>query len=105
MEFGVYVPSCHHGVNLHVYSAGKPYPKGLAVTPRTIREVAIESERLGFDALWVGDHVVFPPHTESTPRDTQLTGSYATYLEDPELRADQPIFDPLVSLIYMAAVT
>jgi probable F420-dependent oxidoreductase len=98
MEIGVYVPNCHHGVGLDVYTAGNPFPKGLAVHPETFERMAVESERLGFDALWVGDHVVFPPHTESPHANSG-------HLDGADIRADEPIFDPLVVLTYLAAIT
>jgi probable F420-dependent oxidoreductase len=98
LELGVYVPNCHHGAGLDVFTAGKPYPPGMANNPQAFVAIAREAERLGFDALWVGDHIAFPPHTVRPHR-------YAQHLDGADLRSDQPIFDPLVVLTFLAGQT
>jgi probable F420-dependent oxidoreductase len=43
MEFGVWVPNCRH-----------------LATPEIIRRTASRAEQLGYDSVWVSDHVVVP---------------------------------------------
>jgi probable F420-dependent oxidoreductase len=98
MELGIYVPNSHHGLGLEVFTAGKPFPPGLAVNPTTMLKVAQEAEAIGFDSIWVGDHIIFPPVTGSSHPVSNAPAGAA-------LRSDQPIFDPLVVLSYLAHAT
>src|SRR3954468_25106181 len=51
--------------------------------------VARLAERLGYDSLWAGEHVVVPsPRVEPSPMDP-----------------DEPILDPLVALAHLAGQT
>jgi probable F420-dependent oxidoreductase len=43
MKFGVWIPNCRH-----------------LATPATIRTTAIRAEQLGYESVWVSDHVVVP---------------------------------------------
>jgi probable F420-dependent oxidoreductase len=43
MKFGVWVPNCRH-----------------LATPEIIRTTAVRAEQLGYDSVWVSDHVVVP---------------------------------------------
>ncbi len=43
MKFGVWIPNCRH-----------------LATPDIIRATAVEAEQLGYDSVWVSDHVVVP---------------------------------------------
>jgi alkanesulfonate monooxygenase SsuD/methylene tetrahydromethanopterin reductase-like flavin-dependent oxidoreductase (luciferase family) len=43
MKFGVWVPNCRH-----------------LATPEIIRATAVRAEQLGYDSVWVSDHVVVP---------------------------------------------
>ena len=70
MEIGIQLPSAQPGAN-----AGD------------IVEVARSTERLGYDAVWVFDHLFTPVGLESKYPYTK-TGDYA-------LSADDPFFDPL----------
>jgi len=68
MKFGVWLPNCRH-----------------LATPEIIRGTAVRAEELGYDSVWVSDHVVVP-------------------------RANIPnfgttIFDPLVTLGVVAGAT
>ena len=68
MKFGVWLPNCRH-----------------LATPKIIRGTAVRAEELGYDSVWVSDHVVVP-------------------------RANIPnfgttIFDPLVTLGVVAGAT
>ena len=68
MKFGVWLPNCRH-----------------LATPQVIRRVAVSAEQLGYDSVWVSDHVVVP-------------------------RANIPnfgetVFDPLITLGVVAGAT
>jgi probable F420-dependent oxidoreductase len=68
MRFGVWIPNCRH-----------------LATPDIIRGTAVRAEQLGYDSVWVSDHVVVP-------------------------RANIPnfgetVFDPLVTLAIIAGAT
>jgi len=43
MKFGVWIPNCRH-----------------LATPEIIRRTAVRAEQLGYDSVWVSDHVVVP---------------------------------------------
>ena len=81
-----------------MFTAGRPFPPGLAVNPTTMLQVAQEAEAIGFDAIWVGDHIIFPPVTSSShPVSNAAPGA--------AIRSEEPIFDPLVVLSYLAHAT
>lgn len=44
MNFGVRIPNCRH-----------------LATPAIIRSTAVRAEALGYDSVWVSDHVVVNP--------------------------------------------
>jgi len=57
--------------------------------PQAAAEVGGLAERLGYDSLWAGEHVVVPsPRVEPSP-----------------MEPDEPILDPLVALAHLAAHT
>jgi probable F420-dependent oxidoreductase len=57
--------------------------------PRAAAQVAQLAERLGYDSLWAGEHVVVPsPRVEPSP-----------------MEPDEPILDPLVALAHLAGHT
>ena len=57
--------------------------------PAAAAEVARLAERLGYDSLWAGEHVVVPsPRVDPSP-----------------MEPDEPILDPLVALAHLAAHT
>ena len=57
--------------------------------PEAAVEVARLAERLGYDSLWAGEHVVVPsPRVEPSP-----------------MEPEEPILDPLVALAHLAAHT
>ena len=62
---------------------------GAAATPDAARRIATLAEELGYESLWVGDHVVLP-----TPR-----------VPPSPLDPEHPILDPLVALTFLAAHT
>lgn len=70
---------------------------GGAADPAALRDVAQAAEALGYDAVWVSDHLVIPARIESTypysPSGAFRMGPTAPYLE------------PLVALAYLAGCT
>jgi len=56
------------------------------------------AEELGFDALWFGDHVMFPTHTASPfPVVDKPDGT--------DIRSDEPVFDPLAVMGWLGGRT
>ena len=68
MNFGVWIPTCRH-----------------LATPAIIRSTAVRAEALGYDSVWVSDHVVVP-HANV-------------------VNFGETIFDPLVTLGVLAGAT
>ena len=81
MKFGMFLPT------IGPYASG---PDALHAQ----RTLAQQAETLGFDSIWVPDHVVFPKTINSTYpyNDTGRIGT-------------APILDPLVALSFLAGVT
>src|SRR5216110_1048848 len=65
MKFGVWIPNCRH-----------------LATPDIIRTTAVRAEQLGYDSVWVSDHVVLPHANVKNFGET--------------------VFDPLVTLAVIA---
>ena len=68
MKFGVWIPNCRH-----------------LATPEIIRDTAVRAEQLGYDSVWVSDHVVVPRANIKNFGET--------------------VFDPLVTLGVIAGAT
>jgi probable F420-dependent oxidoreductase len=68
MNFGVWIPNCRH-----------------LATPEIIRGAAVRAEQLGYDSVWVSDHVVVP------------NANIVNFGET--------VFDPLVTLGVLAGAT
>jgi len=68
MNFGVWIPNCRH-----------------LATPDIIRGAAVRAEQLGYDSVWVSDHVVVP-HANI-------------------VNFGETVFDPLVTLGVLAGAT
>src|SRR5712692_9622445 len=68
MKFGVWIPTCRH-----------------LATPEIIRGAAVRAEALGYDSVWVSDHVVVP--------DANVVNFGET------------VYDPLVTLAVVAGAT
>jgi len=68
MQVGVWIPNCRH-----------------LATPENIRGAAVRAEELGYDSVWVSDHVVVP-HANV-------------------VNFGETIFDPLVTLAVIAGAT
>ena len=68
MQVGVWIPNCRH-----------------LATPEIIRHTAVRAEQLGYDSVWVSDHVVVPhPNV---------------------VNFGETVFDPLVTLAVIAGAT
>jgi probable F420-dependent oxidoreductase len=69
----------------------------LAADPDALRSLAQAAEDLGFDSIWLSDHVVVPEHIASS------------YPYDPDGRfptlPNQPYLEPLSALAYLAGMT
>ena len=76
---------------VHLVAAGK------MIEGESIARVARRAEELGYDSLWVSDHIIFP---------TQLQSAYP-YSPDGKLPLDptNPLLEPFTVLSYAAAVT
>ena len=68
MKFGIWIPNCRH-----------------LATPEIIRGAAVRAEQLGYDSVWVSDHVVVPNANV--------------------VNFGETIFDPLVTLGVIAGAT
>jgi len=68
MRFGIWLPNCRH-----------------LATPEIIRRAAVRAEALGYDSVWVSDHVVVPRAN---------VGNFG-----------ETIFDPLITLGVVAGAT
>src|SRR5256885_3220308 len=70
---------------------------GQAADPSALGALAQAAEELGFDSIWLSDHVVVPERIDSS------------YPYSPDGRfptnATQPYLDPLASLSYLAGMT
>ena len=76
---------------VHLVAAGK------MIEGESLARVARRAEELGYDSLWVSDHILFP---------TQLQSAYP-YSPDGKLPLDpsNPLLEPFTVLSYVAAVT
>ncbi|HUF93312.1 MAG TPA: LLM class F420-dependent oxidoreductase [Candidatus Limnocylindria bacterium] len=68
MKLGVWIPNCRH-----------------LATPQIIRSTAVRAEQLGYESVWVSDHVVVP-HANV-------------------VNFGETVFDPLVTLAVLAGAT
>ena len=66
------------------------------VRPQFLLPVARRADELGYDSLWIGEHLVFPTTIMSTyPYGSSLGAPLPT----------TPLFDPLITFAYVAAQT
>ncbi|MDI1288459.1 MAG: LLM class F420-dependent oxidoreductase [bacterium] len=76
--------------------------RNVSVTREDIRDFATTAERLGFDGLWVTDHLAIPLHIESL----YPLGRQPTRLADGELIEQMGAnLEMLTTLAYLAAIT
>ncbi|MDI1289192.1 MAG: LLM class flavin-dependent oxidoreductase, partial [bacterium] len=78
VEFGIYLPQY-----------------GSAIEPEAFASFAQESEEMGFDSLWLGEHLGLPIKKKT---DTWGYGDYP-------VRSDRPWLETMTGLAYLAAVT
>lgn len=74
---------------------GLAFASSVGTDPESALEICREAERLGFESVWGGEHVIRPDHIESPypyAADGQMPGE-----------AETPIPDPLIWLAYVAA--
>jgi probable F420-dependent oxidoreductase len=84
MQLGVAVPNAHETL----------------AEPATIAAVAGLAERLGFDSLWVNDHVIIPD-----PAPSATGGAGPAYAARYGEQRRQSLYEPLITLAYLAGVT
>jgi probable F420-dependent oxidoreductase len=66
------------------------------LSPRLWGDVAEEADRLGYESLWIAEHLVVP---------VTATGSPHAGAEHPPIPSDLPIYDALAYLAFLAART
>ncbi len=66
------------------------------LNPSAWAAVTVEADRLGFDSVWIPEHLVLPVGMGGSPHDGQ---------DHPPIPADIPVYDPLVYLSFLAART
>jgi probable F420-dependent oxidoreductase len=81
MRFGI------HGLNFGQVAGEIP----------TVLQVATRADALGFDSVWVGDHVIIPQHIASL-YPYSPTGT-------PPFKPDEAVLEPLTLLSYLAGCT
>jgi probable F420-dependent oxidoreductase len=66
------------------------------LNPRAWREVAVEADRLGFESVWIPEHLVFPVEMAGSPHEGD---------EHPPVPPHTPIFEPFAYLSFLAGQT
>jgi probable F420-dependent oxidoreductase len=66
------------------------------INPRLWTDVAEEADRLGFESIWLPEHVVVPIASEGSPHQGA---------DHPPIPPTVPIYDPFSTLTYLAART
>ena len=71
--------------------------RGPMAGPENLRTLAQRAEDLGFDSVWVSDHVILP----------REVASFYPYAADgvATFRPDQPYYDPIATLNFLAGCT
>ena len=67
-----------------------------ALNPRLHEEATLEAERLGFESVWLPEHMVFTRHMTRSPHPGD---------EHPPVPPETPIYDAFAYLAYLAART
>ncbi|MFC0527693.1 TIGR03619 family F420-dependent LLM class oxidoreductase [Phytohabitans kaempferiae] len=108
MEFGWDIPNVHHGFGLDSYAVGDRYSEGVAVNIDTFRYAVERAERIGFGAIWVADHVLFPDksaashplgYRANTGRADDNAG------EGNNVRSGDPTFEAITTMSFLAGRT
>ena len=66
------------------------------LNPAFFEEVTVEAERLGYESVWLPEHLVFPVHMTRSPYPGQ---------EHPPVPPNTPVFDCFAYLSYLAGRT
>src|SRR5437870_1468657 len=67
-----------------------------ALNPRVHEEATLEAERLGFESVWMPEHLIFTRQMSRSPHPGE---------EHPPVPPDTPIFDAFVYLAFLAGKT
>jgi probable F420-dependent oxidoreductase len=67
-----------------------------ALNPAFFEEIAVEADRLGFESLWLPEHLVFPLDMSGSPHPGEDT---------PPVPPTTPVFDAFAMLSYLAGRT
>ena len=71
--------------------------RGALATPENLRRIATKAEELGFDHIWVSDHIVFP---------VKISSEYPySSAGDYPFGSEEPYCDALSTLSYLAGCT
>lgn len=107
VEFGWDVPNVHHGFGLDSY-VKQGDDQGVAVGVETFRAVSVRAEEIGFHAIWIADHVVFPQASEvAHPFGYNSNTGRAddNQTESHNVRSHDPVFECLATLSFLSALT
>jgi len=66
------------------------------LNPRMWREVAVEADRLGFESVWMPEHLVFPVQMQGSPHEGE---------SHPPVPPQTPIYEPFAYLSFLAGQT
>ncbi len=71
--------------------------RGPMAGPEALRSLAQRAEDLGYDSVWVSDHIILP----------RQVGSFYPYAADgvATFRPDEPYYEPLAALNFLAGCT
>jgi probable F420-dependent oxidoreductase len=104
MQIGVYVmaPPSRAGTNAGALVVGDSSDPGEVVCTARLRDFAVHAEDVGFDTIWVPDHVVMPVSYASTYpyQPAAIDGDFRPYPFD-----EVPFPEPLTALAYLAGAT
>jgi probable F420-dependent oxidoreductase len=78
MQFGISVPNFRGDASL-----------------QTFDQLALRAEAIGFDDIWLGDHIILPKTTDVVH----------PYFPDRHWNGDIPVFEPFTLMGYLAAIT
>ena len=67
--------------------------------PRYFTEVALATDRLGFESLWMPEHLVFPESMAGSPFDAGSDDAH------PPVPPETPLYDVFSYLSYLAGQT
>jgi probable F420-dependent oxidoreductase len=109
MRFGWDIPNVHHGFGLDAYSFGDRYEESVAVNVTTFNEVSARAEQIGFDAVWIADHVVFPDSSSSGHplryRANSGRDDDDDVVDRHNVRSQDPSFEAITTMSYLAGRT